>query len=185
MRSGARATPERLGDQPIVPMTTVGRRYRAIGPGANAQRRRKGDTHVLNALRTVRSAPPPERRSPLTPSKLDAHSQTRLFRDAAKKRRRRSRGSLEPAKKRRWDTALRPFRDLAFEPGHARDLPAASRATCVTPPKAGVQFSLRLRRELDTGFRRYDEKFLAAATHSIPPPRGEVRRRSLRRWGGG
>jgi len=53
MRSGARATRERLGDHPIVPMTTVGRRYRAIAPGAHAQRRRKGDTHVLNALRTV------------------------------------------------------------------------------------------------------------------------------------
>ena len=35
---------------------------------------------------------------PLTPSNFDAHSQTRLFRDAARNAGRRSRGSLEPAK---------------------------------------------------------------------------------------
>jgi hypothetical protein len=35
----------------------------------------------------------------------------------------------------------------------------AQEAACVTPANAGVQFfASRLRRELDTGFRRYDDR---------------------------
>jgi hypothetical protein len=42
---------------PAMPMTIVGCLNEAIGPGANAQRRHKGDTHILNALRTNSDRP--------------------------------------------------------------------------------------------------------------------------------
>ena len=78
----------------------------------NAQQRRNGDTHVLNALRTLTDGPfAPGRQPPLIPSKLDAHSQTRLFRGAAKKR---SRVPPYPARRKKWrqDTGFRHFRDF-------------------------------------------------------------------------
>lgn len=60
----------------------------ALYSGANAQRRRPGDTHEQKILRTTVSAVRPRSADPsLTPSKRNAHGQTRLFRDAAKERR--------------------------------------------------------------------------------------------------
>src|SRR5512134_870143 len=73
--------------RPNVPMTIVECRDEAIGLGANAQRRRKRDTHELNALRTLFDrCPPPGAPIPSNSLQLNAHCQTRLFRDAAKKR---------------------------------------------------------------------------------------------------
>jgi hypothetical protein len=115
-RADASAAYGKFGAEPIVPVTIFGRLDGAIKSGANAQRRQKGDTHQLNALRTLADrlfAPgaPIRSNSPNT----NAHCQTRLFRDEA-----RTRSSVPSAlghgKKQRWDTAFRRRRDLASEP---------------------------------------------------------------------
>ena len=88
----------------MVPLTISGC-HDGIRLGANAQRRRNGDKHELNALRTYAD----RLSAPGTPnSKRNAHYQTRLFRDAALERRPVPTVPYAPQKSsvRRWRSAL-------------------------------------------------------------------------------